>query len=148
MIAPGLWTRRFALCLATVAGSACSGIDNTTSRNIIIPNETLNISRSLSISAESLAAGAILFVIIDPLAPNWKIEQAQLGSNRYLIAMKKKRFTTGGDGEAGQIFNRRAAQIARDNGTDSYRVVEYTEGIESMVPIAQRVAQGVVEITR
>ena len=62
--------------------------------------------------------------------------------------MKKKRFTTGGDGEAGQIFNRRAAQLARDNGAEGFRIVEYTEGIESMVPVAQRLAQGVVEFTR
>jgi hypothetical protein len=140
--------RRFALCLAVLAGGACSGIDNTSSRNILIPNETLNISRSLSIPAESIAAGVLLYLVIDPLAPNWQIEQAQLGANRFLVALKKKRFTTGGDGEAGQIFNRRAAQIARDNGTGVYRIVEFTEGIESTVPFAQRVAQGVVEIVR
>ena len=140
--------RYLAPCLAALAGAACSGIDGTSSQNILVPNETLNLSRSVSIPFESIAAGAILFVVIDPLAPNWKIEQAQLGANRYLIAMKKKRFTTGGDGEAGQIFNRRAAQLARDNGAEGYRIVEYTEGIESMVPVAQRVAQGVVEFTR
>ena len=138
----------FALGLTVLAGSACTGIDNVSSRGVIIPNETLNISRSLALPLESIAAGAILFIIIDPLAPNWQIEQAQLGATRFLVSLKKKRFTTGGDGEAGQIFNRRAAQIARDNGAGDYRVVEFTEGIESAVPFAQRVAQGVVEIVR
>ena len=140
--------RCFALCLAVLAGGACTSIDNVSSRGVLIPNETLNISRSLALPLESIAAGAILFVIIDPLAPNWQIEQAQTGATRFLVALKKKRFTTGGDGEAGQIFNRRAAQIARDNGAADYRIVEFTEGIESSVPFAQRVAHGVVEIVR
>ena len=148
MTMPLKWSSRFALCLAVLAGGACTGINNVSSSNILIPPETLNISQSVMIPAESIAAGVLLYIIIDPLAPNWKIEQAQLGADRYLIALKKKRFTTGGDGEAGQIFNRRAAQIARDNGAGVYRVVEFTEGIESTVPIAQRVAQGVVEIVR
>jgi hypothetical protein len=139
-------SRRCVLCVAVLAASACSTNDGTVPSSFLIPNDTLNISKSVSIPLESLAAGAILYVIIDPLAPNWKIEQTQLGANRYLIALKKKRFTTGGDGEAGQIFNRRAAQIARDNGGGVYRIVEFTEGVESTVPIAQRVAQGVVEI--
>ena len=62
--------------------------------------------------------------------------------------MKKKRFTTGGDGEAAQVFYRRAAQIVREQGGARYRVVEFSEGVESSVPIAQRVAQGVVEVVR
>ena len=148
MNTPGLWLRCSVLTLAALGGGACTGIDNTSSRDILIPNQTLNLSKSVSIPFESLAAGAILFVVIDPLAPNWQIEQSQLDARRFLIALKKKRFTTGGDGEAGQIFNRRAAQIARDNGAGGYRIVEFSEGIESTVPIAQRVAQGVVEITR
>ena len=108
----------------------------------------LNLSRSVSIPLESLAAGALLFVIIDPLAPNWQIEETRLEPGRYRIAMTKKRFTTGGDGEAAQIFYRRAAQIANEQGGSTYRVVEYSEGIESNVLIAQRVAQGVVVVVK
>ena len=143
--------RKYVQCLAlgvAVLSSACTGLDNASSRGVLIPNEAINISRSLALPLESIAAGVLLYVIIDPLAPNWQIEQAQLGANRFLVALKKKRFTTGGDGEAGQIFNRRAAQIARDHGAGNYRIVEFTEGIESAVPFAQRVAQGVVEIVR
>jgi len=147
MRAPVRSVRCLVLCMAALFGG-CTGIDNTSSRGIIIPNETLNLSRSVSIPLESLAAGALLFVIVDPLAPNWQIEETRLDAGRYLIALKKKRFTTGGDGEAAQIFFRRAAQIAREQGGVRYRVVEFTEGIESSVPIAQRVAQGIVEMVR
>ena len=138
---------RYALCFAALCGG-CSGIDGVSSRDVVTPPQTLNLSRSLSIPLESLAAGAALYVIIDPLAPNWQIEETRQDGGRYRIAMKKKRFTTGGDGEAAQIFYRRAAQIAREQGGARYRVLEFTEGIESSVPIAQRVAQGVVEIER
>ena len=134
-------------CVAALCGG-CTPIPNVPSANIIIPNETLNISKAVSITAESLAAGVLLYVIIDPLAPNWQIEQRQLETDRYAISMKKKRFTTGGDGEAAQIFYRRAAHIVREQGGARYRVVAFSEGIESSVPIAQRVAQGVVEVVR
>jgi hypothetical protein len=142
------WRQCAALCLVVIAAAACSGIPNQTSSNVLIPPQTLNISPSVMIPAENIAAGIIVYLIVDPLAPNWQIEQAQLDTNRYRVALKKKRFTTGGDGEAGQIFSRRASQIAHDNGAEAYRVVEFTEGIESTVPLAQRVAQGVIEIVR
>ena len=138
---------RRALALAVLACGGCTGIPNLSSQSVLIPNETLNISKSLSIPMEGIAAGVLLYFLVDPLAPNWEIEQTQINPDRYLIALKKKRFTTGGDGEAGQIFNRRAAQLARDSG-GVYRIVEFTEGIESTVPIARRVAQGVVDIVR
>ena len=115
---------------------------------MIIPNDAFSISRSLSVPLESVAAGALLYVIVDPLAPNWQIEETRLDAGRYLIALKKKRFTTGGDGEAAQVFYRRAAQLVREQGAGRYRVVEFTEGVESNVLIAQRVAQGIVEVVR
>jgi len=128
--------------------SACSGIENAPSSHVLIPAETLNVSRSLSIPAESLVAAGLLFVVVDPLAPNWRIEQATLGEGRYRIALRKKRFTTGGDGEAVQVLRRRGEQLSREYGGGGYRIVEFSEGIESSTPIAQRVAQGIVEIVR
>jgi hypothetical protein len=139
--------RGLALCAAALC-SACTGIDGVSSRGVIIPPEAINVSKSLSIPLEGIAAAAALYVIVDPLAPNWQIEETPLATDRYRIAMKKKRFTTGGDGEAAQVFYRRAAQIVREQGGARYRVVEFSEGIESSVPIAQRVAQGVVEVVR
>jgi hypothetical protein len=135
------------LSLAFVCG--CSSIDSgDKSSSVLIPNQSLNISRSLQIPAESLVAGAVLFLVIDPLAPNSKIEQSRLDDDRFRIALTKKRFTTGGDGEAAPVFYRRAEQIARDNGGVKYRVLEFTEGVESTVPVARRVAQGVIEVVR
>ena len=130
------------------AAAGCSDLEHNPPSNVMIPNQTLNVSRSLIVPAESLAAAALVYVIVDPLAPNWQIGEREMGADRYQIALRMKRFTTGGDGEAKQTFNRRAVQVAHDKGAAGYRVIEYTEGIESTVPVAQRVASGVIEFVR
>lgn len=140
---------RLVICAGT-AGllGACTGMPGISSQNQIIPPDAIPISRSINIPLESALAAAVVFAVIDPLAPNWAIEEMRLNDTRYRIAMRKKRFTTGGDGEAMPAFYRRAEQLVRDNGAASYRIVEFSEGVDSGVPIAQRVAQGVVEIVR
>ncbi|MEQ1772169.1 MAG: hypothetical protein ABL891_00165 [Burkholderiales bacterium] len=140
-------SRTSVIGLALIAGG-CSTIEGSSSKGVLIPSQTINVTNALHIPLESIAAGALLFVIIDPLAPNWHIEQMRVGESRFRISMRKKRFTTGGDGEVMPAFHRRAEQIAIELGSRHYRVVEFTEGIDSVVPIAQRVAQGIVEIVR
>jgi hypothetical protein len=112
----------------------------------LIPNKALQVSSGLSLSMENIALIAIVDWAVDPLAPNWQLAQAPLGADRVRISLRKKRFTTGGDGEASQLFARRAEKLKTEGGYTAYAVLEYTEGIESMVPIAQRVAQGVIEL--
>lgn len=114
----------------------------------LIPNKALVISRSLSLPMDTLALAAGAIAVVDPLAPNWRIEQQELGADRYAFALTKKRFTTGGDGEAMQVFKRRVDQLASEKGYASFQLIEYTESIESHVPIAQRVSRGVVQFAR
>jgi hypothetical protein len=114
----------------------------------LIPNQSLQLTRSMAVSAETLVLGAALYWAVDPLAPNWQLAQAPDGADRVRISLRKKRFTSGGDGEAGQLFARRAQQVAREGGYAGYSVMEYTEGIESTLPVAQRVAQGVIRLNR
>ncbi len=138
---------RRALALAGIALlGACQSIDGPSP--VLIPNDELVLSRSVQIPADVIALGVGLFLVIDPLAPNWRVEQHDLGSGRYAIAMTKKRFTTGGDGESPQIFRRRIDQIRREHGFASYEVIEFSEGIESNVLIAQRVSRGIVQFAR
>lgn len=89
---------------------------------------------------------AVVYFVTDPLSPGWRIEESRIGENRFRIALRRKRFTTGGDGEATQVFYRRAEQIVRENGSAGYTVIEFGEGIDSMFPVSQRVAQGVIQI--
>ena len=141
---------RASLCTLLIAAVIMSGCASTSENDpaTLIPDKQLNISKHFAPTLESIAAAIVIYYIIDPLAPNWKIQQAQIGNDTYRIQMLKKRFTTGGDGEAPQIFYRRAEQLTRETGGVTYRIVAFTEGVESNVLIAQRVAQGVIEVVR
>lgn len=118
----------------------------------VLPDTTLQLTPSFGISLEKLVfwgayAGAA-YLILDPLAPNWKIEQAAFPGDHVHLSLQMKRYYSGGAGEARQMFHRRAKQIMRDGGYAAYEVVEYTEGLDSSVLGSQRVAEGVIVLTR
>ncbi|HOI52806.1 hypothetical protein ACLIIZ_06200 [Azonexus caeni] len=96
----------------------------------------------------ALAAAAAVYLIYDPLAPNWEIEEAKLADDSYRLSMKMKRFHTGGSGEALQVLKRRAQQLQEKNGFAAYQIASYSEGIESQTPIAQRVAEGTIRLVK
>ena len=105
------------------------------SNSPLIPADQFQLSATRAYTYEQIAqtagAAAILYLVYDPLAPNWSIQEVRLDDRTYRMALKLKRFHIGGAGEAGQIFRRRAEQLRRETGALSYRVLEYTEGIES-----------------
>lgn len=76
---------------------------------------------------------------------NWTLEEIQAGGNKYRITLKKNMLRQDGNSEAGMLFKRRAGEIVAENGFDGYRIVEYSEGIESAALGAQRVARGVIQ---
>lgn len=90
--------------------------------------------------------GAVANMVVEQLIAGWRIEQTRIGENLFRIELRRKRFTTGGDGEATQVFYRQAEQIVRQNGYAGYIVMEFGEGIDSMFPISQRIAQGVIQV--
>lgn len=125
---------------------------NLPAQGPIIPDTTLNVSNSIQIPLDKLIvwglyAGAA-YLILDPLAPNWEIEQAAFPDSRYHFSLKMKRFYAGGAGESRAVFHQRAKELMRQGGYDGYQVLEYTEGMESSVLGAQRVSQGVIQLTR
>lgn len=152
----GVW----ATCLLAVMLAGCSTVSSMISPNrgatdasgnavgTLIPNKSMQLGRTTALSAENLVLGTVLYWVVDPLAPNWQLQQVPLGPDRLRISLRKKQFTTGGDGEAVQVFFRQAEQVRRDGGYASYTVMEYTEGIESTIPVAQRVSQGVIQLNR
>ena len=145
-----------AACLAAAMASGCAAVSSNPgvfdasghSISTLIPDKTYNITPGLALSVENVLLGAALYWAVDPLAPNWQLEQAPLGVDRVRISLRKKRFTSGGDGEAAQVFARRAEQVARAVGYARYTVMEYSEGIDSTLPLAQRVSQGVIQWDR
>ena len=126
--------------------TGCSSIEGDSRSRTLIPARTLNLSPSLTIPAESLVAAGIVFAVIDPLAPNWKVDVKALGHHRYRLQLTMKRFITGGEGEVGQVVRRTAEKLRHEGGYAGYALLELTEGIESRVPIAQRVAHAVIEL--
>jgi hypothetical protein len=112
----------------------------------IVSNRSLNVSSSLQIPLEGLLLGAAVYWYVDPLAPNWQVEERKMSEGRYRIALRRKPITTGGDGEAEKIFLRRADQLARDLGRTGFTVVQFETGIESAIPFAYRIASGVIEL--
>ena len=57
-----------------------------------------------------------------------------------------KRFFSGGEGEVGNVVRRTAEKLRKDGGFSGYAVVEQSEGIESHLLIAQRVAHALIEL--
>ena len=109
-----------------------------------VPNRTVNVAPSVQIPLEGVLLGAAVFWYVDPLAPNWQVAEARLADDRYRISLRMKPVTAGGEGEADAVFRRRAEQLARDRGRGEYVILEFSSGIESTLPFAQRVASGVV----
>ena len=96
----------------------------------------------------SAPQSALLYIIYDPLAPNWTIKEKALGSDSYYISLRAKSFRTGGDGEAIQILTRRAMQLKRERGYEDYRIVDYSEGVESSTPFTHRYSEGTIQLVR
>jgi hypothetical protein len=118
----------------------------------LIPSGAVAISPNNIYSLETIAGAAIvvglIYLVYDPLAPNWSLEEKALNSDTYSLSMRAKSFRTGGDGEAMMILKRRALQLQRENGYASYRILDYSEGIESSTPFTHRFSEGTIQLVR
>lgn len=118
----------------------------------LIPDEAVNISPGFHPPLEAVVGvvlvGVVAYYVIDPLAPNWEVKINQLDDTRVAINLRKKRFSTGGDGEAREVFRRRAQEIVDDNGLVGYTVVQYSESIDSETTFARRIARGVIVVEK
>ncbi|MDD5298563.1 MAG: hypothetical protein PHU46_16800 [Rhodocyclaceae bacterium] len=140
----------FVVSVPLVTG--CGSLGSTyPSGHALLPTGTVQITEHLNVPITSLigytGALTIAYLVIDPLAPNWEVKETRLAANEYQLSLRMKNFHTGGDGEARQVFQRRAAKLARDGGYGGYQIVSYTEGIDSTtVPSAQQVSDGVIQL--
>jgi hypothetical protein len=138
----------------SLALTACgsSAVRTIPSSGSLIPDYTLKMSPTISIALEKIvywgALAGVAYMVLDPLSPNWEIEEAPLGENHIHFSLRMKRYYAGGAGEAQALFHRRAKELMRLNGFDDYQVVEYQESLDSSVIGSQRTATGVVKLTR
>lgn len=117
----------------------------------LVPDASFALSPSTTVQLEKLVSwglyAGVAYLILDPWAPNWNIEQASFPDDHFHLSLQMKRYYSGGAGEARAVFHRRAKELARSGGFDGYEVIEYQESLESSVIGSQRSAMGVVRLT-
>ena len=135
-----------------IACSLAVGGCSTSPTSPLIPNKSLYLTATNSISMSTivtaLAVVGAIYLVYDPLAPNWEIEESRLNEDTYRFSMKMKRYHTGGSGESLQILKRRASQLQYEQGFAEYHIMEYTEGIDSHTIGARRVADGTIKLVQ
>lgn len=141
------------LVAAFMSGCAANPApDAESSNNGIIPDKIVTLGPTTSYPLEKLvywgAYAAAAWLILDPLAPNWSIEEARFPGHHVHMNLTMKRYYAGGAGEARQVFHRRAKELMRAGGYAGYEVVEYAESLESSVLGSQRTAEGVVRFVK
>lgn len=146
--------RRYAALAAVLLASGCSStrLEGTfPSSGSLIPATNFALTPGTTIELEKLVNwgiyAGVAYLILDPWAPNWDIEQASFPDDYYHLSMHMKRYYSGGAGEARAVFHRRARDLARAGGFDGYEVVEYQESLDSSVLGSQRSATGVIRLT-
>jgi hypothetical protein len=104
-----------------------------------LPGALANPSPRIPFAA-ALGAGAYYLY-----KDNWTLEEIQAGDDKFRITLKKNMLRHDGDSEGDMLFKRRAGEIVDELGYDGYRIMEYSEGIESAALGPQRVAHGVIQ---
>lgn len=92
-------------------------------------------------------SAAVLNYVYQPLDPNWDVADVPLSADTHRFALRMKRFSTGGDGEAWITAKRYAERLQAAKGASGFVFVEFTQGIDSSTPFARRVAEGLVRFS-
>lgn len=88
----------------------------------------------------------MIYLIYDPAAPNWEIEQVRVSEDVFSFQLRMKRYHTGGSGESMMVMKRRAERLQRELGYSGYQVLEFSEGIESETIAARRFGEGRIQL--
>jgi hypothetical protein len=128
--------------LIGAAGMAATGLLSPSLRKKIGADSTSGAGLAAAV------AGALLYLIYDPLAPNWTIRELAINEETYHLSLRAKNFRVGGDGEAMRIVQRRAQQLQREKGYAGYRLLDYSEGVESATPFSYRISEGTIQLVK
>lgn len=139
---------RAALCLVASLAAGCAAIQEHHGTAAGVAGVTRMASQLDFLEPEYLAGGLIAYAIHDPFAPTWNIRATRLDETRVRFELRMKSLVSGGDGEARQVFERNARQLAESGGFAGYDVIRYEEGIESTRPFARRAASAEIRLVR
>ena len=90
------------------------------------------------------SGAAVLFYAKDGVV--WRTETERMSKDKYRITVQKNAMPFGsGDGQAEQIFKRRAEEIAIEDGCKGYTTLEYTTSLESSSLVNQRIHEGIIQ---
>lgn len=103
-------------------------------------------SKLLAPNRSDMFLYGMIYLIYDPAAPNWEIEQVRLSEDVFRLQLRMKRYHTGGSGESMMVMKRRAEQLQRELGYSGYQVLEFAEGIESETIAARRFGEGRIQL--
>jgi hypothetical protein len=76
---------------------------------------------------------------------SWNAEVNALADNAYEVSFRMWPLRSGGSGEGMLQLKRRAEKMKRDLGFSRYQISEYSEGVESNFPFAQRFVYAVLQ---
>jgi hypothetical protein len=88
----------------------------------------------------------LAYVVYDPLAPNWEIRETRVKDDIFSLQLRMKAHFTGGEGEAMSVLKRRALALQRELGYNSYRILDYNEGIESKTLASHRYGEASIQL--
>ncbi|MDR3323800.1 MAG: hypothetical protein LBS89_06320 [Zoogloeaceae bacterium] len=136
------------LVLIGAALAACSNLSE-----VDVKKETVqNIAAAgLAYKIIKPAGGDLLllglaYLVYDPLAPNWEIEETRLKDDVFRFELRMKAHFTGGEGEAMALLKRRAEHLQRELGYHNYRILNYAEGIESRTLASRRYGEARIQL--
>ena len=126
-------------------GSVAVGVDTAVVAGALALSPPVSLFGHAPLTAPQ---AALFYVIYDPLAPNWTIQERKLNEETYNLSLKAKSYRVGGDGEAMRIIKRRAFFLQQEKGYSSYRILDYSEGVESSTPWTHRVSEDTIQLVR
>lgn len=116
----------------------------------LVPDGSIKIFPKYKIAyadaVQVLGVAALVYVVTDPLAPNWEITETRLADSRVFFNLTMKNISIGGAGEAPQVLARRAEALAREQGKAGYQIDRYEESLDSRIIFPHRTAYAEVTL--
>jgi len=136
---------RFIILWCMLMLAACHSFHGDSPRTTsLIPDGSLKIFPKYQISYADMlqVAGvmALVYIVVDPEAPNWEITETRVSDTRVLFNLRMKDFHLGGAGEAPQVLARRAETLSREQGMTGYQIQRYEESLDSRILFPHRTA--------